>query len=310
MNVSKTFTDFAELRDLSIPFITKQALRGTKIGKILRREFLKKPCYQQESLARELEFQVKLGTICWHVAEHVQRLKIMSTVEEIAAIYDDPAVKSCMTGEGTKLAPFYVANGFQLATLWQDGRLMGRSLIKNGAHGNVYGDQQEELSVALQELGYRDADQHDLFFAPGTEFIVPGMMLNTDGWNYTGYYIPYLDQLGNRLLTLVDQDMSCLVVRVQRAHDPKDCEDEELWLVKDWCADVEEMCRKNVMRVIPMKEGDVIFNGTHDVVEYQIKPAQIVFMESTRDAYRKLVRELEDYEELCKELEAQESEEN
>jgi hypothetical protein len=301
MNVTNTFNSFAELHGLSVPFITEHALRGTKIGKILRKELIKtSPCYADAEMRVSLDQQVKLGVCCWNAVQHVQRVKILSTVEDFINVYNNTAIRSCMTGEGERLTEFYVANKFQLATLWQDGRLMARTLVKDMAFGDLYGDQQEELSTALAESGYINADQHDMFFAPGTEFVVPSKIMNVDGWDGVAYPIPYLDQLGNRILVLVDQTTAELRVKVISAHDPEDAEDEELWLVKDWCQIVHDLCQQDARRVIPVKEA--IPTEDWQRMEYVIRPAQIVFMEDTLKAYQKLVRELEDYEEFVEEL--------
>lgn len=191
MMVSKSFVKFCQTWGLDLPKITNEHLRrGTKIGKILKRELLM-ICKQRQRSTYALDNNVKDGTMAWYAKTYADRIQYAESADDIAAIYNNQRIRSCMTEEGDKLGEFYAANNVKVAYLTNDfGELSARCLISSCGFVKAYGPAREELYVGLQELGIKSAPQ---IFKPGMKIELPE---SKDG----NCYIPYLDKFNKIMI--------------------------------------------------------------------------------------------------------------
>lgn len=195
MNVTKSFTQFCNMWNLPLITITHEHLnRGTGVGKILRREILKaRPDYAAKDMVSFFNQLVQCGVEAWNAKQYVDKICITNDVDLIAAIYNDTHIHSCMTGEGNKLAEFYVANGFRLAYMKNEhGDATARCLIQGNEFNETYGPSSNQLEVALQELGMKSTER---LFHPGTLLKLPNQ------------YLPYLDNWVHYLIRVDEETL-------------------------------------------------------------------------------------------------------
>jgi hypothetical protein len=268
MNVTKTFTQFCDQHDLSIPTITKESLRGTKIGKILRRELIKAcPCYKEKNMEPSLNYVVQTGTCCWNAALHVERLRISDRYEDFVLAYNNETIHSCMTGEAEKFAEFYISNNIKIAYLMLDGKVTARTLVRGGLFSDVYGTQIEELAIALRELGYSSSEESKDHFLPES-LVLPR---HADG----EFYLPYIDALGGKLFVKEWETDSNIGLRYLNVFNPfnSDIEDNdwEVEQLEEWEQTLQQFDPNQVI-VLPNKEQQIISHETFQQVQYTVLP--------------------------------------
>lgn len=270
MNVTKSFTRFCNEYALSIPTITEQVLRGTKIGKILRRELIKSsPCYKDKNMELSLNYAVQTGTCCWNAGLHVERLKISNRYEDFILAYNNATIHSCMTGEAEKFAEFYIRNHVKIAYLTLDGKVTARTLVCGMLFSNVYGTQIEELSCALRELGYISADESNQHFLPDA-LVLPR---HADGQ----CYLPSIDTLGAKMFVKEWETASNMGLRYLDVFNPFDSDileqDWEVEQLEDWEQTLQQLDPDQII-VLPRKKEQIIDHGDYQQVQYTILPVR------------------------------------
>lgn len=179
MDVTKSFALFCNMWNLPMPLITEEHLkRGTKIGKLVQRELLKsRPDLKNDSF---LNIATQCGVEAWNAKQYVEKVKICNGRDAIAAIYNDTNVRSCMTGEGDKIADFYAANNIRVAYMVNShGEATARCLVlQDDMFNDTYGPAGNQLKVALEEIGMKITQQ---LFDTGTVLSTPSK------------YLPYFD---------------------------------------------------------------------------------------------------------------------
>lgn len=136
-------------------------------------------------------------------AHYASQIRFVEDAEGIEAVYNDPEVRSCMTGEGKVCGAFYHGNGFAVAVLKKPAMkavgydperrviimeeretLMARAVVNIHEKTRIsgYGSMKRELRHGLQELGFEQVTQ----FFPDDQVWIP--KINND------LMIPYCDE--------------------------------------------------------------------------------------------------------------------
>ena len=174
METTNVFMDWVKDLDLDLDTISKYVDRGASPGKVLRKEILKKNP-QNAKVSAWLDCQVTYGVHALSAKKYAERIEFVEGEDAIGAVYDDDAVKSCMTGEGTACGPFYARNGMSLAimrkltevlkyheetdsvSLSEELVIVARAVVNHDINEREesYGPSSQELGIGLRELGYR-----------------------------------------------------------------------------------------------------------------------------------------------------------
>ncbi len=265
MEITKTFSAFCDEYSLSIPVITAQSLRGTKIGKILRRELIKG--YNTPDMAVALNYAVQLGTCCWNAGLHVKRLKISSHYEDFILAYNNASIHSCMTNEAQKFAEFYIQNGVKVAYLTLDGKVTARTLVSGKLFSDLYGTQIEELTVALHELDYKDASCTIEKFMPD-QLVLPR---HADG----EFYLPYIDTLGGKMFVEEWRTTNAIGLKHLDVLNPfdEDILDYEIYELEEFEKTIQQLDH-NQMVILPNKEEKIIQHETFQQVQHTVLPVR------------------------------------
>jgi hypothetical protein len=159
METTNVFMNWVTELSLDLDTISKYVDRGASPGKVLRKEILKR--HPQNTKATPwLDCQVSYGVHALSAKQYAERIEFLEGEEVIGAVYDDPAVKSCMTGEGAVCGPFYARNGMSLAVmrkLTKEMKVVARAVVHHDANEREesYGPSSQELGIGLRELGYQ-----------------------------------------------------------------------------------------------------------------------------------------------------------
>lgn len=292
MNVSKTFMSFCMDFGLNVPKITEQALRGTKIGKILRRELIAaSPCYKNTEMELSLNCAVQTGVCYWNAGLHVERLTISDRYEDYIRTYNNATVHSCMTGEAEKFAEFYIRNHVKIAYLTLDGHITARTLISGNIFTELYGTQIKELHTALLELGYVSYENTHEQFLPKC-VVIPK---NSDG----NYYLPHIDTYTTKLWVQEWESSSNMGIQFLDVFNPFDS---DIW-EQDW--EIENLLEWEQLlgelepdRIItqPHKKEVIINHETFQQVQYTLLPVHQKKVEGYQIEYKAIIARK--YEEL------------
>lgn len=208
---TKVFNAWASRIGLDLVKFRADLAHGTNPGKALRKALLalQSPYISSD---QQVDFFVQCGLAALRSEELAQRVQFATTVEGIAALYNS-SIRSCMTGEGEKFAPFYVANGYQVAYFTQDGKVTARCVVKDRCFSECYGPEKRWLEGGLLGLGF----QKEIKVLRGKQFDLPR---NPDG----KFYLPYLDDMNGTWFAVVEESDSLRVEHVGISYD----EDEPL----------------------------------------------------------------------------------